>query len=336
VIEPRAIIRMEDGAVVLYDQTRIPLERRERRCATVDELIEAIRVLAVRGAPLLGVAGAMGVWLAALRAPDHPVGLQRYVAEEAGRIARARPTAVNLRWGAEQALAELDRPFTHPAEARGRLAAIATRIHRDEVDRCRAMGALGAALFADGANIMTQCNTGGLATGGYGTALGVIHAVAGRGGDPHVWVPETRPLLQGARLTAFELAEAGIRHTVVTDNATGALFREGSVDGVVVGADRIAVNGDAANKIGTYNLAVLAHHHGVPFYVVAPTSTIDPETPDGGAIEIEQRDPAEVTPYGSPARNDAFDVTPAALITAIVTERGVLRRPYDLTGERPA
>jgi methylthioribose-1-phosphate isomerase len=337
------VIRLDDRAVVLLDQTRLPAERVERTCTTVAELIDAIQCLAVRGAPLLGVAGAMGVALAAVSAPEHPRGLRQYVGEQAAALASARPTATNLAWGVGEAMAELDRDVATALEARGRLAARARAIHADEVARCRAMGAHGAALFADGARILTQCNTGGLATGGYGTALGVIRAVAERGGDPHVWVPETRPLLQGSRLTAWECAEEQIRHTLVTDNATGALFREGSVDGVVVGADRIARNGDTANKIGTYTLAVLARYHDVPFYVVAPTSTIDPATADGAAIPIEQRSADEVrhvagvsaAPPGTPVRNDAFDVTPATLITAIVTERGVVRPPFDLGGERP-
>jgi methylthioribose-1-phosphate isomerase len=342
-LAPAEVIRLEDQAVVLLDQTRLPGERVERECRSVEELVEAIRCLAVRGAPLLGIAGAMGVALAAASAPEHPQGLRQVVRERAELLAAARPTAVNLAWGVHVALAELDRDGLTAAEARGRLQARARGVHADEVARCRAMGAHGAALFADGARILTQCNTGGLATGGYGSALGVVRAVAERGGDPHVWVPETRPLLQGARLTAWECREEGIRHTLVTDNAVGALFAAGAVDGVVVGADRIAANGDTANKIGTFPIAVLAHHHGVPFYVVAPSSTIDPDTPDGAAIPIEQRAAGEVTsfagaataPAGTEARNDAFDVTPAALISAIVTERGVLRPPFDLAAERP-
>jgi methylthioribose-1-phosphate isomerase len=342
-LQPHDIIRLEDEAVILLDQTRLPGERVERRCTTVPELVEAIRVLAVRGAPALGVAGAMGVALAARTAPEHPVGMRQYLAEQGALLAAARPTAVNLAWGVAEALAELDRDVRNLQEARGRIVARARRIQDDEVARCRAMGVHGAALFGERPELMTQCNTGGLATGGYGTALGVVHALAERGADPHVYVPETRPLLQGARLTTYELAEAGIRHTLVTDNATGAILREGAVQGILVGADRIAANGDTANKIGTYNLAVLARHHDVPFYVVAPTSTIDPATPSGAAIPIEQRAAAEVTgfggvvtaPAGTDARNDAFDVTPAELVTAIVTEHGVLRAPYDLRGERP-
>jgi methylthioribose-1-phosphate isomerase len=342
-IAPEEIIRLEDGVVVLLDQTQLPGRRCERRCTTVAELIDAIEVLAIRGAPALGIAGAMGVALAVEAAPVHPVGLRQYVAEQAALVAAARPTAVNLAWGVAQALAELDRGFTSPQEARGRVAACARRIHADEVERCRAMGRHGADLLPADATVVTQCNTGGLATGGYGTALGVVHALAERGGSPHVYVPETRPLLQGARLTAYELAEAGIGHTLVTDNAVGAILREGGVDAMLVGADRIAANGDTANKIGTYPLAVLAAHHGVPFYVVAPTSTIDPATADGDAIPIEQRPPTEVTsfagvqtaPTATRARNDAFDVTPADLIAAIITERGVARPPYALGGERP-
>jgi methylthioribose-1-phosphate isomerase len=282
----------------------------------------------------------MGVALAAARGPEEPAALRAYVENQARRVAHARPTAVNLAWGVGQALAELERPWRTPQELRGRLAARAASVHEQEVERCRAMGRHGAALLADGVRLMTVCNAGGLATGGYGSALGVVRALAERGGAPQVWVPETRPLLQGARLTAWECAEEGIRHTLVTDNAAGALFAEGSVDGVVVGADRIAANGDTANKIGTYPLAVLAHHHGVPFYVVAPTSTIDPATPDGAAIPIEQRAAAEVTewggvataPAGTAARNDAFDVTPAGLIAAFVSERGVARPPYAFGG----
>jgi methylthioribose-1-phosphate isomerase len=343
VLQPHDIIRLEDEAVVVLDQTRLPGERVERRCTTVAELVEAIRVLAVRGAPALGVAGAMGIALAAGTAPEHPVGMRQYLAEQGALLTAARPTAVNLAWGVQQALAELDRDVRSVQEARGRIAARARRIHDDEVARCRAMGAHGAGLFGDRAELMTQCNTGGLATGGYGTALGVVFALAERGGDPHVYVPETRPLLQGARLTAYELAEAGVRHTLVTDNAAGAILREGAVAGILVGADRIAANGDTANKIGTYNLAVLARHHDVPFCVVAPSSTIDPATPSGEAIPIEQRSGVEVTGFGgvvtapaaTTARNDAFDVTPAGLVTAIVTEHGVLRAPYDLRDERP-
>jgi methylthioribose-1-phosphate isomerase len=335
-LAPHEIIRLEGDAVVLLDQTRLPAERVERRCTTVGELVDAIRELAVRGAPALGVAGAMGVALAAARAPDDPDGLRRAVREAADQLSVARPTAVNLAWGVGQALAVLDGPWAGAAEVRAALADCARRVHGDEVERCRRMGQHGATLFADRPRIVTQCNAGGLATGGYGTALGVVHALAERQADPHVWVPETRPLLQGARLTAWELAAEGIAHTLLTDNAVAHVFGTGDVDGVVVGADRIAANGDTANKIGTYALAVLARHHEVPFYVVAPTSSIDAATPDGARIPIEERARDEVAAFGgratapaaSPVRNPAFDVTPAFLITAIVTEEGIHRPPY--------
>jgi len=203
----------------------------------------------------------------------------------------------------------------------------ARRIHRDEVARCRAMAAHAAALLVPGTRALTHCNAGGLATGGYGSAVGALITAHEEGLLEHVWVDETRPLLQGARLTAWELEQAGIPSTVIADGAAGSLMAAGDVDCVVTGADRIAANGDTANKIGTYPLAVLARHHGVPMYIVAPTSTLDPATPDGGAIPIEERDPAEITSR-FPARNPAFDVTPAELITAIVTEAGVHRPPY--------
>jgi methylthioribose-1-phosphate isomerase len=338
VLEPADVISLEADAVAMLDQTRLPGARVVRRCRTVAELVEAIQVLAIRGAPALGVAGAMGVALAAALGPDEPDALRRAVAAAADELAAARPTAVNLAWGVGEGVAVLRGPWAGASDLRARLAARARAIHDDEVARCRALGAHGAALIGDRAGVLTQCNAGGLATGGYGSALGVVQALAERGAAPHVWVPETRPLLQGARLTAWELAEAGIAHTLVTDNAVASLFAAGDVDAVVVGADRIARNGDAANKVGTYALAVLAAHHGVPFYVAAPTTTIDPATATGAGIPIEQRDRAEVAcfagvevaPAATPVRNPAFDVTPAALVTAIVTERGVHEPPFDL------
>jgi len=268
---------------------------------------EAIRSLAIRGAPAIGIAAAYGYALAAAHGED--LG-------EAERVLRAsRPTAVNLGWA-------LDRMRAEPtAEA-------ARRIHRDEVDRCRQMAQHAAELFAPGTRALTHCNTGALATGGYGTALGALRAAWERGLLRHVLVDETRPLLQGSRLTAWELEADGIPFSVIADSAAGAVMAAGEVDCVVTGADRIAANGDTANKIGTYGLAVLASHHGIPFYVVAPTSTVDPATPTGADIPIEEREAAELTGRFE-ARNPAFDVTPAALITAIVTERGVHRPPYN-------
>ena len=333
---PDAIIRLEPGAVVILDQTRLPAATVERRCADVDDLIDAISVLAIRGAPALGIAGAMGVALAAEQA-EADAGFEAAVRAAAARIAAARPTAVNLAVGVAAGLAAAEGAWGDPARVRALTAEAARGFHADEVDRCRRIGAHGAALFGDGARICTICNAGGLATGGYGTALGVIRRLHEDGRAPSVWVPETRPLLQGARLTAWELAQAGIEHRVLPDGAIAGLFGRGLVDGVVVGADRIAANGDTANKVGTYGLAIIARHHGVPFYVAAPRTTIDPATPDGAAIPIEERPRDEVAgpppgtvPAPSPVHNPAFDVTPAALIDAIVTEDGVLRPPFAL------
>ena len=305
-LEPEAILRLEPDRVVLLDQRRLPLEEVELECRTAADVAEAIRVLAVRGAPAIGVAAAYGYALAAASGED---------LDEADHVLRSsRPTAVNLAWA-------LDRMHDDPSAEHAR------RIHRDEVARCRAMAAHAAALLVPGTRALTHCNAGGLATGGYGSAVGALLAAWEAGLLRHVWVDETRPLLQGARLTAWELEQAGIPSTVIADGAAGSLMAAGDVDCVVTGADRIAANGDTANKIGTYPLAVLARHHGVPMYIVAPTSTLDPATPDGGAIPIEERDPAEITSR-FPARNPAFDVTPAELISAIVTEAGVHRPPY--------
>jgi methylthioribose-1-phosphate isomerase len=278
----------------------------ELRCRDAAELADAIRVLAVRGAPAIGVAAAYGMALAAATAAD--------LDEAYETLAASRPTAVNLRWA-------LDEMRADPSRERAR------RIHADEVERCRRMGAHAAELMPPSARILTHCNAGGLATGGYGSAVGAIRAAAERGGVAHVWVDETRPLLQGARLTAFELEALGIPHAVIVDGAAASRMAAGEVDVVVTGADRIARNGDTANKIGTYGLAVLARYHAIPFVIVAPTSTIDPAAEDGAAIPIEERDGAEVTGR-FPARNPAFDVTPGELISAIVTEEGVHRAPY--------
>jgi methylthioribose-1-phosphate isomerase len=298
----------EDGpAVVLLDQRRLPDEVVEVRCANAAEVADAIRAMVVRGAPAIGIAAAYGMALAALRGDDL-AGAERVLAE-------SRPTAVNLPW----ALAQM-RDDPSPRRARA--------LHEDEVARCRSMAAHAAELFKPGTRALTHCNAGGLATGGYGSAVGALRAAAERGLLERVLVDETRPLLQGARLTAWELERAGIPHAVIADSAAGSLMARGEVDLVVTGADRIAANGDTANKIGTYSLAVLAAHHEIPFYVVAPSSTLDRATPDGSGIPIEERDPGELTSR-FPARNPAFDVTPAALISAIVTEEGVHRAPFE-------
>jgi methylthioribose-1-phosphate isomerase len=311
-LEPSRIVRLEDDAVVLLDQRRLPDEVVELRCRSAAEVADAIRTLAVRGAPAIGVAAAYGYALAAVRGEDLDAA---YAA-----LLESRPTAVNLRWA-------LDELRSDPTAERARA------LHEAEVERCRRMAEHAAGLLSTRATqasplrVLTHCNTGALATGGYGSALGAIRASWEHGLVEHVWVGETRPLLQGARLTAWELATLAIPFSVIADSAAASLMAAGDVDCVFTGADRIAANGDTANKIGTYALAVAAAHHGIPLYVVAPTSTLDPETPTGSEIPIEMRDPLEVSPR-FPARNDAFDVTPAELIAAIVTERGVHRAPY--------
>ncbi|HKB92975.1 MAG TPA: S-methyl-5-thioribose-1-phosphate isomerase [Gaiellaceae bacterium] len=302
-LDPEEIVRLEEDGprVVLLDQRKLPDEVVEVVCGSAAEVADAIRTMVVRGAPAIGVTAAYGLALAALRGEDMD-------AAEAV-LAASRPTAVNLPW----ALAQM-RGDPTPERARA--------LHREEVDRCRRMSAHAAELFGPGTRALTHCNAGGLATGGYGSAVGALRAAWERGLLTHVLVDETRPLLQGARLTAWELETAGIPHAVIADGAAAAMMARGEVDVVVTGADRIAANGDTANKIGTYGLAVLAAHHGIPLYVVAPTSTIDRATPTGAGIPIEERDPAEITTR-FPARNPAFDVTPAALIAAIITEDGV-------------
>jgi methylthioribose-1-phosphate isomerase len=292
---------------VLLDQRRLPEEEIELRLQSAAEVATAIRALAVRGAPAIGVAAAYAYALAAERGED--------LEEAYSVLASARPTAVNLRWA-------LDRMRDEPTAERAR------EIHEDEVERCRRMAEHAAGLVGPGARVLTHCNTGGLATGGYGSALGAIRAAWEGGLVERVWVDETRPLLQGSRLTAWELESLGIPFAVIADSAAASLMAGGEVDCVFTGADRIAANGDTANKIGTYPLALAAHHHEVPFYVVAPTSTVDPETAMGVDIPIEHRDPTELTAR-FPALNPAFDVTPAAFVSAIVTEEGVHRAPYE-------
>jgi methylthioribose-1-phosphate isomerase len=308
VLDPEEIVRFEeDGpAVVLLDQRRLPDEVSYLDCRSVDEVVDAIRTLAVRGAPAIGIAAGYGIVLAATRGDD---------VEQAAALLRAsRPTAVNLAWAIDELLPE---PTVERARA----------LHADEVDRCRRMAAHAAELLRPGTRALTHCNAGGLATGGYGTAVGALRAAWERGLLERVLVDETRPLLQGSRLTAFELEQLGIPYSVIADSAAGAMMAAGEVDCVVTGADRIAANGDTANKIGTYALAVLAKHHGIPLYVVAPTSTVDLATPSGDGIPIEERSPDEITTRFT-ARNPAFDVTPAELISAIVTEHGVHAAPY--------
>jgi len=320
-----ATLEWHNGRVRLLDQRALPARVRFLDCASVDALIDAIRSLAVRGAPALGAAGAYGVALAA-----RTYATRRQVRAAAGRIAAARPTAVNLAGGVAVALT------AYEAGGAADALAAADELAREDVARNRAIGANGVALVPAGARVLTHCNTGAFACVGYGTALGVIRAAAEAGRAPRVWVDETRPLLQGARLTMFELERLRIPATLIADGAAASLMAAREVELVVVGADRIAANGDVANKVGTYALAVLARHHGIPFYVAAPTSTVDLATPNGAAIRIEERDADEVrtiggraiAPAGCAVRNPAFDVTPARLVTAIITEAGVARRPY--------
>ena len=293
--------------MVLLDQRRLPEEEVELRCSSAAEVAQAIRALAVRGAPAIGIAAAYGYALAAAREED--------LDSAADVLAASRPTAVNLEWALREVRAARD-----PA-------ARARELHAEEVERCRRMSEHAAELVGEGSSALTHCNTGALATGGVGTALGALREAWARGLLQRVFVDETRPLLQGARLTAWELEADGIPHTVIADSAAGALLAAGEVDCVFVGADRIAANGDTANKVGTYPLAVLAARHEVPFYVVAPSSSVDLTLASGVEIPIEERDPGEVNSrFG--AWNPAFDVTPAELIRAIVTEHGVHRAPY--------
>ena len=305
VIEP---LRWEDGALLMLDQRVLPDEEEWLRCESTKDVVEAIRSMAVRGAPAIGLAGAYGVALASQAGEE--------VEAAAEHLRNARPTAVNLAWAVDRAAAA-DDPL-----------AAAERIHAEQREADRALAELGAALFGRGERALTHCNTGPLATGGLGTAGGVLRVAWEQGRLEEVWVDETRPCLQGARLTAWELRRAGVPYRVIADSAAGGLISRGMVDHVVVGADRIAANGDVANKVGTYPLAVLADRHGIPFHVAAPVSTIDPATPTGAEIPIEERDPAEVN-ADDPAFNPAFDVTPAELVTAIVTEAGVLEPPFE-------
>src|SRR5436190_293075 len=301
-------LRFQDGELLVLDQRLLPDEEQWVRCRTSEDVAECIRSMAVRGAPAIGLAAAYGVALAAHGGED--------VNAAAELLRGTRPTAVNLAWAVDQA-----------AEAADALA-LAERLHAEQRHADRRMAELGADRFAEGDRALTHCNTGPLATGGLGTAGGVLRAAWERDRLAQVWVDETRPRLQGARLTAWELSKAGIPFKVIADSVAGGLMARGLVDRIVVGADRIAANGDVANKVGTYPLAVLAERHGVPFYVAAPLSTIDPGTPSGEEIPIEERAPEEVTADGH-GFNPAFDVTPAELVTAVITEAGILEPPYE-------
>ena len=336
-------IAWQGDDLVMVDQRKLPAQEIYVTCKTVNDVAKAITTMVIRGAPAIGVCAAMGLALGAQR--SKATGTKQFTTEfqrNCDQLAATRPTAVNLFWAIER----MKRSFSDGALAgesveqlKARLRSEADRIHDDDVASCRAIGAHGATLVPGEAKILTHCNAGALATAGYGTALGVIRGAVEAGRKVKVLADETRPFLQGARLTAWELVKDGIDTTVITDNMAGAMMRTGQVDLVVVGADRIAANGDTANKIGTYSVAVLAKEHGIPFYVAAPWSTIDLATKDGDAIPIEERNAREVThvgnyqlaPEGASIRNPSFDVTPNKYITAIITERGVYRAPFDQT-----
>src|SRR3954451_22269759 len=333
-------IEWKDGAVVMIDQRKLPASEIYVTCKTANEVARAIKTMVIRGAPAIGVAAAMGLALGMRNSTA--TGTKQFTTEFqklCDLMASTRPTAVNLFWAIERmkkTFAEAAQGGCSVDEIKQRLETEALRIHDEDVDSCRAMGAHGATLVPDEARILTHCNAGALATAGYGTALGVIRAAAEAGKRIAVLADETRPFLQGARLTAWELVKDGIDTTVITDNMAGSMMRLGNVDLVVVGADRIAANGDVANKIGTYGVAVLAREHEIPFYVAAPLSTVDLNTPDGSGIPIEERSTKEVTHLGSTKltpdaakiQNPAFDVTPSKYIAAIVTEKGIARAPY--------
>lgn len=333
-------IDWQDGTVVMIDQRKLPAKEVYVRCTTAKEVAKAIKQMVIRGAPAIGIAAAMGLALGVHR--SRAKGTSQLATEFyklCEMLAATRPTAVNLFWAIERmkrTFSRAARAGQSPDELRATMLTEAREIDNEDVASCQALGAYGSAVVPHDAQVLTHCNAGALATGGYGTALGVIRAAVAQGKQVSVFADETRPFFQGARLTAWELLRDGIETTVITDSMAGPLMRDGRVDIVVVGADRIAANGDVANKIGTYTVAVLAGQHNVPFYVAAPCSTVDLLTPDGSAIPIEERDVREVTrvgstrvvPEGVNVWNPAFDITPSHLVAGIITDRGVCRPPY--------
>jgi methylthioribose-1-phosphate isomerase len=328
-----------ERGVLFIDQTKLPTEEVYVNCTTYQEVADVIRNMVVRGAPAIGVAAGMGIALGMKNSKSASVDeLKREFDEICAVIGKTRPTAVNLFWAIRRMQQKFEEVRTGtPQEIKQAVMEEAQRMHAEDIAINRAMGQHGSALMPASGGVLTHCNAGALATAGYGTALGVIRAAIENGKKIHVYADETRPFLQGSRLTAWELMKDGIATTVISDNMSGAMMRQGKIGAVIVGADRIAANGDVANKIGTYTVAVLAKEHGIPFYVAAPISTIDLATPDGSKIPIEQRNRSEVThiagklitPEGVGIENPAFDVTPAKYVTAIVTERGIARAPYD-------
>ncbi len=334
-IDPLPTLSYRNGALTLLDQTQLPARMKLNKYKTAAEVAKAVKTMVVRGAPAIGVAAAYGVALEAQRSKHLPApAFIRAVQHALDVLAASRPTAVNLFWALKRQRTLLMKGG-NPNDLAAALEREARRIHEEDLAMSRRMGEFGAALIGRSANILTHCNAGALATAGLGTALSVIYTAAAQGKKLRVYADETRPRLQGAKLTAWELQKNGIDVTVICDNMAAFLMQRSKIDLIVVGADRIAANGDTANKIGTYNLAVLAKHHGIPFYIVAPSSTIDLQVPEGKAIPIEERAPEEVAmagkenlaPRGVKVWNPAFDVTPANLITAIITDRGVCRAP---------
>ena len=329
-------IRWQGNSLALLDQTRLPVEEVWNTYTDYRKVADAIRRLVVRGAPAIGVAAAYALCLAAMEYKgQNPEEFQKSMAAASAELAASRPTAVNLFWALDRMGLALGAAGCG-AEALPILIREAEAIHREDVAMNRAIGAAGAAIVPHGARILTHCNAGAIATGGYGTALGVVRSAFTQGKVEMVYCDETRPLLQGARLTAWELVKDGIPATLITDNMAASLMAQGKIDLVLLGCDRMAANGDFANKIGTYGVAVLAHYHGIPFYSVLPSSTIDLSIPDGSHIPIEQREASEVThfagvrtaPEGVGVYNPAFDVTPHRLLTGIITERGVIHPPF--------
>ena len=334
-----------DG-VRFIDQRKLPTEETYVTCATYEEVAEAIRNMTVRGAPAIGVAAAMGIALGARDIEaDHVSEFRRDFEEICDTLGETRPTAINLFWAIRRMREKFEALADEPvARIKQELIAEAQRMYLEDIAANEAMGRHGATLMPSSGTVLTHCNAGALATCGYGTALGVIRAAVEQGKKIQVFADETRPFLQGSRLTAWELLHDGIPTTVISDNMAGAMMRQGKIQAVVVGADRIAANGDVANKIGTYTVAVLAREHGIPFYVAAPFSTVDLETPTGEQIPIEQRSAREVThigdkqlaPSGVKVENPAFDVTPAKYVAAIITERGIAKAPYTESLQRLA
>jgi len=328
-----------DEGVRFIDQRKLPTEETYLTCTTYEEVADAIRDMVVRGAPAIGVTAAMGIALGVRDAEgDHVSELRRHFDEICETIGETRPTAVNLFWAIRRMQDRFEACSEMPVEQiKQALILEAQRMYVEYIAANEAMGKHGAALMPSSGGVLTHCNAGALATCGYGTALGVIRAAVESGKKLQVFADKTRPFLQGSRLTAWELVKDGIPTTVISDNMAGTIMKQGKIDAVVVGADRIAANGDVANKVGTYTVAVLAKEHGIPFYVAAPFSTVDLETPDGSKIPIEQRATREVThiagkaiaPEGVKVENPAFDVTPAKYVTAIITERGVVKAPYE-------